>query len=156
VQQQLADVGIRADLDMGEAVGYTSMAQDTSNHVPFGYYAWTADYVDPSNFFDTLLNGRRITATNNNDLSLFDDPDVNDRIERAMATADDSARARRWREVDERVMDQAPVLPLVHIYESRLYGLRLGGWYRHVTRLLKIEDLYLKSPRSGAARRGSP
>ena len=156
VQQQLADVGIRADLDMGEAVGYTSMAQDTSNHVPFGYYAWTADYVDPSNFFDTLLNGRRITATNNNDLSLFDDPDVNDRIERAMATADDSARARRWREVDERVMDQAPVLPLVHIYESRLYGVRLGGWYRHVTRLLKIEDLYLKSPRSGAARRGSP
>ena len=151
VQQQLAEVGIRAELDLGEAVGYTSMAQDTTRHIPFGWYAWTADYVDPSNFFDTLLNGRRITATFNNDLSLFDDAWVDDRIEQAMASREDSTRARLWREVDERVMDEAPVATLVHNYESRLYAPRLGGWYRHITRILRLEDLYLKAPRPGAS-----
>ena len=99
----------------------------------------------PSNFFDTLLNGRRITERFNNDLSLFDDADVNDLIERAMATRDDSTRTRIWQEVDRQVMDRAPVVPMIHIYESRLYSPRLGGWYRHVTRILKLESLYLKS-----------
>lgn len=145
VQQQLAEIGVRVELDLGEAVGYTSMAQDTMRHIPFGWYSWTADYVDPSNFFDTLLNGRRITAKFNNNLSLLDDPRINDAIERAMSTADDSTRARLWHALDERVMDQAPVATMIHLHESRLYSRRLGGWYRHITRILKLEDLYLKS-----------
>jgi len=53
--------------------------------------------------------------------------------------------------VDERVMDEAPVATLVHNYESRLYAPRLGGWYRHITRILRLEDLYLKAPRPGAS-----
>ena len=159
VQQELEEVGIRVELDLGEAVGYTSMAQDTSRHVPFGIYSWYADYIDPSNFFDVLLNGHRIAAVNNNDLSLFDDPAINDRIERAMGTEDDSTRARLWREIDRAVMEQAPVVPMYHVFESRLYGLWLGGWYRHPTRILKLEDLFVKR---GVAlvldrpRRGSP
>jgi ABC-type transport system substrate-binding protein len=146
LQQQLAAVGIRVQLDLSEAAAYTAVAGDTANHVPFGWYAWIADYVDPSNFFDTILNGRRIAPIYNNNLSMFDDADVNDLIERAMATPDDSARTRMWREVERRVMDEAPVMPLVHVYESRLYSLRLGGWYRHITRILKLEKLYRKAP----------
>jgi ABC-type transport system substrate-binding protein len=148
IQQQLAEIGIRAELELGEAAAYVASAEDTSRHVAFGWFAWTADYVDPSNFFDTLLNGNRITGTFNNNLSLYDDPDVNARIERAMQTQNDSLRALQWRDVEERVLDDAPVVPLVHQYESRLYSPRLGGWYRHITRILKVEDLYLKAPRT--------
>jgi peptide/nickel transport system substrate-binding protein len=146
IQQQLAEVGIRATLDLSEAVSYTSFAEDTSRHVTFGIYAWTADYIDPSNFFDTLLNGHRIAAIHNENLSLFEDPITTASIERAMTIRDPVERARVWRQVDERVMDLAPVAPLIHMYESRLYGPRVGGWYRHITRLLKLEDLYLKAP----------
>jgi ABC-type transport system substrate-binding protein len=146
IQQQLGDAGIDATLDLGEAVGYTSMAEDTSNHIAFGRFAWTADYIDPSNFFDTLFNGKRITATNNLNLSLLDDPTVNRWIVVAMAEADSARRAALWQRVDARVMDLAPVVPLIHVFESRLYAPRLGGWYRHETRLLKIDRLYLKRP----------
>src|SRR5207249_967244 len=99
----------------------------------------------PSNFFDTLLNGHRIAAIQNNDLSLFDDPEVDRLIERAMVTSDDSLRTRMWQEVDRGVMDRVPVVPMIHEFECRLYGPRLGGWYRHITRILKLESLYLKS-----------
>ena len=146
VQQQLGDVGIRVRLDLGETSGYTSMAGDTTRHIPFGLYSWYADYVDPSNFFDTLLNGHRIEARHNQNLGLFDDPEVNAAIERAMATADDSTRLELYRRVDERVMDLCPVIPMVHNRESRLYHPRLGGWYRHITRILRLEDLYVKTP----------
>jgi ABC-type transport system substrate-binding protein len=146
IQQNLADVGIRAELDLGEAVAYTGMAENVSNHVPFGYYAWYADYVDPSNFFDVLLNGERIQPTNNLDLSMFDDHGINAAIHRAMAATGDSTRARLWHQIDERVMDAAPVVCLVHRYDDRLYSPRIGGWYRHITRILKIDRLYVKQP----------
>jgi ABC-type transport system substrate-binding protein len=70
-----------------------------------------------------------------------------------MATADPEARARSWTAVDSLVMDAAPVVPTVHTLDSRLYHPRLGGWYRHVTRILKLEALYLKdAPVARAAR----
>ena len=149
VQQQLAAAGIHAELDLGEAAGYTSMAEVVSNHIAFGLYGWYADYVDASNFFDTLLNGHRIQPIHNINLSLFDDARTNAMIEQAMRTADDSTRFRMWGDVDRRVMDLAPVAPLLHLQESRLYSPRLGGWYRHVSRLFKIESLYIK-PKSAA------
>jgi len=147
IQQQLAAVGIRARLDVGETTGYTSMAGDTTRHIPFGIYSWYADYVDPSNFFDTLLNGHRIEPRHNQNLGLFDDPGVNAAIEHAMTIADDSTRARAYTAIDERVMDLAPVVPTLHILDSRLYSPRLGGWYRHITHILNLEDLYVKPPR---------
>jgi ABC-type transport system substrate-binding protein len=150
VQEQLAEVGIRARLDLGETAGYTALAGDTTRHVPFGIYGWYADYVDPSNFFDPLLNGHRIIPQFNNNLSLYDRPAINAAIERAMVTADDSARIALYRDLDRRIMDDVPVVPMIHLLESRLYGLRVGGWYRHITRGLKLEDLYLKSPRPPA------
>lgn len=152
IQQQLSEVGIHADIDLGEAAGYSMMAEDTSNHVPFGRFAWSADYIDPSNFFGVLLDGRQIKPAQNLDLSMFDDAGVNAAIDRATAATGDSTRARLWRQVDKRVMDLAPVAPLIHQYESRLYSMRLGGWYRHVTRILKIDRLYMKAePGSGLA-----
>jgi len=155
IQQQLAEVGIDVDLDLGEAAGYTSMAMRVANHVPFGRYAWTADYLDPSNFFDVLLNGKRIQPVNNLDMSLFDDAVVSRWIAQAMASTVDSTRTRLWRQIDERVMDLAPVAPLIHLYEDRLYSPRLGGWYRHITRILKIDRLYIKSPTAPALARRS-
>lgn len=146
IQQELAEAGIRVELDLGETAGYTSMAQDTTNRVAFGIYAWNADYVDPSNFFGVLMDGRRITPTNNNDLSLFDDPATNALMDRASAETDPVKRAALWTEVDSRIMDLAPVAVFLHQLESRLWSPRVGGWYRHITRIVKLEDLYVKSP----------
>lgn len=146
VQQQLADVGIDAELDLSEVVAYTSFAGDTSNRMPFGIYGWNADYLDPSNFLDVLLNGERITPIQNLNLSMFDDPEVNAAMARASQAADDSVRLALWGQVDEMVMDRAPIAVLTHNLEPRLYSPRLGGWYRHITRIIKLDRVYLKQP----------
>ena len=150
IQQELAEIGIRATLDFSEFSTYFAMIGDTTRHVPFGMFGWYADYPDPSNFFDTLLNGHRITAIHNNNNSMFDDATVNAMIERAMVTRDDSSRVRLWQDVDRSVMDEVPMVPMVHALESRLYAPRLGGWYRHLTCVLKLESLYIKSDAPGA------
>ena len=144
LQQNLADVGIRARLELSEAAGYTAFAGDTSNRVPMGVYGWYADYPDPSNFFGPLIDGRRITPIQNNNLSMFQDARVDAAIDRAMAATDPAERGRRWQVVDSLVMVQAPIATTIHSLETRLFGPRLGGWYHHITRLLKIDRLYLK------------
>ncbi len=145
IQKQLEEAGIRVKLDLGEAGPYSVVASDTSRHLEFGIYSWSADYPNPSNFFDVLLNGKRITARHNNNLSRFDDPAVNALIERALVTLDDSQRTAIWQEVDRKVMDKAAVAMTIHYLDSRLYAPRLGGWYRHITRILKLDKLYIKS-----------
>ena len=44
---------------------------------------WTADYADPYDFINVLLDGRNIQAANNNNLSYFDDPKYNQKMTRA-------------------------------------------------------------------------
>ena len=156
LQQNLEDIGIRVRLELSEAAGYTAFAGDTSNRVPMGVYGWYADYPDASNFFGPLLDGRRITPLQNNNLGVFDDPEVNAGIDRAMATADSAARERLWGILDSLVMEKAPVAPTIHALETRMFSTRLGGWYHHITRLMKIDRLYLKqtpaAPVAGRAR----
>lgn len=146
LQQNLGDVGIRAQLELSEAAGYTAFAGDTSNRVPMGVYGWYADYLDASNFFGPLIDGRRITPIQNNNLSVFDDPRINAEIDRATATADPAEREHLWGRLDSLVMEAAPVAPTVHTMETRMFSTRIGGWYHHITRLMKIDRLYLKQP----------
>src|SRR5262249_19031343 len=103
-----------------------------------------ADYVDASNFFGPLLDGRRITALQNNNLGVFDDPEVNAGIDRAMASADTAQRNLIWHQLDSLVMEKAPIAPTIHSLETRLFSPRTGGCYHHIPRLMKIDRLYLK------------
>ena len=77
---------------------------------------------------------------------MYGNHEVEARIDRAMVTADAAARAEMWHQIDSLVMEDVPLAPTVHALETRLFSPRLGGWYHHVTRLLKIDRLYLKQP----------
>jgi ABC-type oligopeptide transport system substrate-binding subunit len=45
--------------------------------------AWTADYADPFDFINVLLDGRTIQASNNHNLAYFDDPSYNEKMQQA-------------------------------------------------------------------------
>ena len=69
---------------------------------------WLADYPDPANFVNVLLDGRRIQADNNVNASYFNNPTYNARMDRAYATSGD-ARASAYAILDRDIMrDQAP------------------------------------------------
>ncbi len=59
---------------------------------------WFADYADPYDFIDILLNGNNIHEANNNNLAYFNDPRVQQadgRCERADRRRSLHARTRR-------------------------------------------------------------
>ena len=113
VQQQLAEVGIRAELDLGETAGYTSHGRATPrNHVPFGMLRLVRRLRRPVELLRHAAQRRAHPAgDHNSNLGCSTMPDVNARhragdgdSRRLDARADCGGRStsgswtsRRWR-----------------------------------------------------------
>ena len=55
---------------------------------------WFADYADPYDFINILLDGQTIHASNNNNLAYLNDPTLNKQMDAADALAGDAAPRR--------------------------------------------------------------
>jgi ABC-type transport system substrate-binding protein len=75
--------------------------------------AWGADYPDPVDFIDILLNGNNIAAENNNNNAYFNNKTFNNKMELAGRISNLSKRYAAWAAIDRDVMkNQAPLAPL--------------------------------------------
>jgi ABC-type transport system substrate-binding protein len=75
--------------------------------------AWGADYPDPVDFIDILLNGNNIQAENNNNNAYFNNKTYNNKMELAGRIANLPKRYAAWAAIDRDVMkNQAPLAPL--------------------------------------------
>ena len=68
MQQDLADVGVAVRIKP-IAWGPFLEAVRAPDLVPFFYLGWEADFPDPSNFLDVLLDSKNIGTNNNTDYS---------------------------------------------------------------------------------------
>ena len=72
---------------------------------------WVADYLDPYDFINVVLSGHNITAANNQNLSQFDDPIFNRRMD-AAARLSGSRRYAAYAKLDaDIVREAAPIIP---------------------------------------------
>ena len=75
--------------------------------------AWGADYPDPVDFIDILLDGHNIHAENNNNNAYFNNPTYNKRMVSAGRISNLPKRYAAWALIDRDVMkNQAPLAPL--------------------------------------------
>ncbi len=114
IQAQLKDVGIEAAVELAPGAVHYSVTTTVANRVPSGIDPWFQDYPHPDNFIGVLLDGTRITPTNNQNRAMFNESSINDRIHELTASLDPSAET-AWHELDEQIMrDHAPWAPLVN------------------------------------------
>ncbi len=130
VQQDLERVGIT--LELKPVTGATRIeALGHRKTVPFGTFGWYQDYPDPSNFLDVLLNGRRITDINSNNVSFYNNEKVNSLLEEAAFITDQNRRLSLYQEAEKIIVDDAPWVFLYHpnmyiLRQSWLKGLKLN------------------------------
>ncbi|HEV2755194.1 MAG TPA: ABC transporter substrate-binding protein [Actinomycetota bacterium] len=72
---------------------------------------WCKDWNDAVTFFDPLLHGENILESGNSNYSEVADPELNQMIDDAAATADPDARATAWEEVNRYATEQAYWVP---------------------------------------------
>jgi peptide/nickel transport system substrate-binding protein len=74
------------------------------------------------------FDGRLLHANLVANYSEYNNPTVNPLIDRALAELDRDRRAAMWAEIDQRIMRDAPLVPLVWENFSFQWAARVHGW----------------------------
>ena len=111
----LRSIGLDARIKVVEQALYWRTIGDQRTRAQIGMANWFQDYPHPLDWFDLLLNGRRITPANNQNYANANVPALNRRIEElkrrpTLTDADNAA----WAQVDRMVLEQALWAPFAN------------------------------------------
>ena len=127
IQQSLKRVGIDVTVKrfpFGVLLGRIGNPKEPYDMILIG---WFADYADPYDFIDILLNGKHISPRNNlANIALFDDPKFNRQMDAASSLTGD-ARYAAYASLDERIMrEAAPWVPINNPNVREFVSARVG------------------------------
>ncbi|NEB05727.1 ABC transporter substrate-binding protein [Streptomyces sp. SID13726] len=115
----LKKVGINASLKQYPSGKYfTDYAGvptfDKKQNIGLHMMQWGADWNSGYGFLQQILHGDAIGASGNTNLSYLNDKQINEMLEQAIATEDDTARNALYAQIDKRAMDLAALVPLTY------------------------------------------
>jgi ABC-type oligopeptide transport system substrate-binding subunit len=122
----LKQIGIDVEIKYFDGLSLAQKAGTRGEPFDVAWNGWSVDYPDGASFFEPLLNGRNLRQAGNTNLSYFDDPETNSRIEAASRLTGE-ARRRAWAELDFDLMrTNPPWAPFIHttgrIFISKSFG----------------------------------
>lgn len=113
-------LGVRLEI---EQVDWATYLQELNAHkLQMFTLAWSADYPDPENFLETQFHSR--SDLNNTGYS---NPEVDRLLEQAVAEGDAAKRLALYRQAEQRIVDDAPWIPLFHGVDYTLVKPYLRG-----------------------------
>ncbi len=106
---------------------------DNSYHVMWA--GWIADWANGSAVLPPLFDGRNIPkgkdANGNQNFSLLDRPEIEAAIDEAMAESDLPTQYRMWGDLDQKIMEQGAIIPLLYLRALRMVGSNIRGAFIH-------------------------
>jgi ABC-type transport system substrate-binding protein len=102
-----------------------------------GLAGWTSDNVDPDNFLYTLLDTDNIGEHGNN-LSRYRSDEVHRLLRAGQRELDTQKRLEIYKQVQERVFADAPVISLVHTSVRVAQRDVLKGYKLHPSALVRL------------------
>jgi peptide/nickel transport system substrate-binding protein len=126
IARQLEDIGLHVQV---EVVQKSLLLEETAqSEALFFRGSWIADYPDAENYLSVFYS--RNPAPPN--YTRYNDPVFDSMYDQALRENDDSVRYALYRQMDQRVMDASPVIPLwydevVHLINPRVTGLEPNG-----------------------------
>jgi oligopeptide transport system substrate-binding protein len=115
-------------------------AMHTGKHGQLYSYGWCADYPDPENFADALFH----SAAQQN-LGGYEDAELDALLEQARTEQDVAKRIAMYQQAEQRIVDQAAAIFLLHGSYHQLIQPRIKGWaltpiHIPIERYLSIEE----------------
>jgi peptide/nickel transport system substrate-binding protein len=106
-----------------------------SNQYDVMWAGWIADWANGSAVLPPQFDGNNIPkgedANGNQNFALLNVPEINSAISEAMAESNLEQQYRLWGELDEQIMKQAPIIPLLYMTSQRLVGSNVRGAFIH-------------------------
>jgi peptide/nickel transport system substrate-binding protein len=129
VKSDLSKIGINANIKTFPFAVRIAKEGHRGEPYDLDLQAWGADYPDPVDFIDILLDGRNIQAENNNNNAYFNHKGLNARMTSAGRISNLSKRYAAWALIDRDIMKtQAPLAPLFFRTVREFTSKRVGCW----------------------------
>ena len=111
----LNSIGLKATEKIVNSQVYWTTIGNQATKAQIGFANWFPDYPHPLDWYDVLLNGEGITETHNNNYANYDNPSVNQTIDKLkkqpMLTP---AVNDQWKALDKTIMEDAPWAPFLN------------------------------------------
>ncbi|WP_405938947.1 ABC transporter substrate-binding protein [Streptomyces sp. NBC_00726] len=119
LQNSLKAIGITAEIKQFPADKYFTdfagvPAWVHKNNAGMMMMAWGADWPTGFGFLDQIVNGSAIKPSGGTNLMELNDKAINDLLVKGIGTVDTTERNATWGEVDQKVMENASVVPLFY------------------------------------------
>ena len=96
---------------------------------------WLPDWPNGSSVIQPNFDGRLIpkdrNQTGNLVFSQLNDPEINKKIDAAMAEPSLDRQYALWGELDEEIQEKAPIIPVIHPKILRMYGSKVHNAFLH-------------------------
>jgi len=144
IQYNLAQIGLKVDTHLyARAV---QIQKEGTRGEPFDIAdeSWSADYADPYDFINVLLDGRNIQDANNNNFAYLNDPKFNQQMTQASLLSG-TARYKAYGNLDVALMQQAvPWAPRSNANNRMLVSKRTGCFSYSAIYTVDLAALCLK------------
>lgn len=149
IQQSLKPLGITVKLNVIDTSTYYETIGTPSQQNDAAITGWCPDWASSaSTFIPPLFDGRNIEEKGNSNLAQIDDEAINTRIDEIMQMEDLEAANVAWGELDQQIMEQAPIAPLVLEKGLFLPGENIAG-YHPSTSMTDLAIIGLEDPTKG-------
>lgn len=152
--QQLAKIGIRIRLKLLPFASYLAEVSRRRRSV-MGWTGWSADFPDPSNFFEPTLSSRAVQDDGSQNLAYF----ANEELDRVLADAhrerDRDRRMALYQRAEEIIRDLAPWVPTTVSRTLEVWQPYVRGYAVHPILPPQLQDVWIdRGERSAALRMG--
>ena len=112
IKGALAPVGIDVEIRKVEWAPYLDMVQNGEHQMAL--LGWSADVPDPDNFLYVLLHKDNARPGSANNISFYTSDEVSGKLSEARLIGDQARREQLYREAQQIIFDDVPMVPLVY------------------------------------------
>jgi peptide/nickel transport system substrate-binding protein len=146
VQENLKQIGI--DVEVKQFARAVQFSKEGTKGEPFdiAFEGWQADYPDPYDFLNVLLDGRTIRDANNVDFSYLNDPTVNKQLDEAAATTGSDRVAAYSKLNEELVKNVSPLVAWGVDNDRDFFSSQMGCILHHPVYGMDIASMCMEQP----------
>jgi peptide/nickel transport system substrate-binding protein len=138
VARQLEEIGFKVQVDV---VQKSLLLELTSNsQTPFFRGSWIADYPDAEHYLSVFYSKNPAPPN----YTRYNNPQLDELFDRAIAETNDSSRYELYRQADQVIMNDAPVIPLWYDKVVRLIQRHVKGFATNALNLLGLRRVRME------------
>jgi ABC-type transport system substrate-binding protein len=141
IQADLKTIGIEVEIELMDKATYWDFISLKDSHAGIGLSDWYQDFPDPSDWIGPLfIKASAVDGGANS--SFWWDQRVEDLYDQAVNELDPETRIDMYAQMQDIIMEQAPVAPLYQPMWNGMFGENVGGYYYHIVWNLNFQDYW--------------